>query len=83
MHPIYKAASILPTNRGSQARIPVAFRAGELSREALTGEIPAPDIYYAALMAGPEFFSDPRTAATAALSGSATASSVATSTGLA
>jgi imidazolonepropionase-like amidohydrolase len=25
------------------------------------GEIPGPDIYYAALMAGPEFFKDPRT----------------------
>ena len=36
----------------------------ELTREALTSEIPAPDIYYAALMAGPEFFSDPRTAET-------------------
>ncbi|OJV33532.1 MAG: hydrolase [Sphingomonas sp. 67-36] len=33
---------------------------GELSREALTGEIPAPDIYYAALMAGPPFFQDRR-----------------------
>jgi imidazolonepropionase-like amidohydrolase len=38
---------------------------GELSREALTGEIASPDIYYAALMAGPEFFSDPRTRQTA------------------
>jgi imidazolonepropionase-like amidohydrolase len=37
---------------------------GELTREALVGEIPAPDIYYAALMAGPEFFTDPRTAET-------------------
>nr|WP_233176468.1 amidohydrolase family protein [Dyella sp. ASV24] len=36
---------------------------GELAREARTGEIPAPDIYYAALMAGPEFFRDPRVAA--------------------
>jgi imidazolonepropionase-like amidohydrolase len=35
----------------------------DLSRAALLGEIPAPDIYYAALMAGPEFFKDPRTAA--------------------
>ena len=34
----------------------------DLSRAALLGEIPAPDIYYAALMAGPEFFKDPRTA---------------------
>lgn len=35
---------------------------GELKREALVGDIPAPDIYYAALMAGPAFFSDPRVA---------------------
>ncbi len=34
---------------------------GELTRESLVGEIPAPDIYYAALMAGPSFFSDKRT----------------------
>lgn len=34
----------------------------DLSRTALIGEIPAPDIYYAALMAGPDFFEDPRTA---------------------
>jgi len=33
----------------------------DLSREALLGEVPAPDIAYAALMAGPEFFKDPRT----------------------
>ena len=33
----------------------------DLSRGALLGEIAAPDIYYAALMAGPEFFKDPRT----------------------
>ena len=33
---------------------------GELSREALVGEIAAPDIYYAALMAGPPFFQDRR-----------------------
>jgi imidazolonepropionase-like amidohydrolase len=33
---------------------------GELSRASLVGEIPAPDIYYAALMAGPQFFADPR-----------------------
>lgn len=33
----------------------------DLSRAALLGEIPAPDIAYAALMAGPEFFKDPRT----------------------
>ena len=37
---------------------------GELKREALVGEIPAPDIYYAALMAGPAFFGDPRTVQT-------------------
>ena len=36
---------------------------GELAREARTGEIPSPDIYYAAVMAGPEFFADPRVAA--------------------
>ncbi|HEY6579470.1 MAG TPA: hypothetical protein VIY09_09120, partial [Rhizomicrobium sp.] len=34
----------------------------DLSRAALLREIPAPDIYYAALMAGPAFFKDPRTA---------------------
>ncbi|HWY14311.1 MAG TPA: amidohydrolase family protein [Rhizomicrobium sp.] len=34
----------------------------DLSRGALLSEIAAPDIYYAALMAGPEFFKDPRTA---------------------
>lgn len=33
---------------------------GDLSRASLVGEIPAPDIYYAALMAGPPFFQDPR-----------------------
>lgn len=32
----------------------------ELSREARLGEISAPDIYFAALMAGPSFFEDPR-----------------------
>lgn len=36
-----------------------------LSRAALLGDIPAPDIYYAALVAGPRFFKDPRTAAAA------------------
>lgn len=35
-----------------------------LSRDALTGDISSPDIYYSALMAGPVFFSDPRTATT-------------------
>jgi imidazolonepropionase-like amidohydrolase len=33
----------------------------ELSRETLLGEVPGPDIAYAALMAGPDFFVDPRT----------------------
>ena len=33
----------------------------ELTRASRKGEIPAPDIYYAALMAGPSFFQDPRT----------------------
>ena len=32
-----------------------------LSRDALTGDIGSPDIYYSALMAGPEFFTDSRT----------------------
>jgi imidazolonepropionase-like amidohydrolase len=32
-----------------------------LQRDALLGEIPSPDIYYAALFAGPLFFADPRT----------------------
>jgi imidazolonepropionase-like amidohydrolase len=36
---------------------------GDLARAARVGEIPGPDIYYAALMAGPEFFKDPRTQA--------------------
>jgi imidazolonepropionase-like amidohydrolase len=36
----------------------------DIARAALVGEIPAPDIQYAALMAGPEFFKDPRTHAT-------------------
>ncbi|MGN6375145.1 MAG: amidohydrolase family protein [Sphingomonas sp.] len=35
---------------------------GDLSRASLAGEIAAPDIYYAALMAGPDFFTDPRSA---------------------
>ena len=34
---------------------------GDLARASRTGEIKGPDIYYAALMAGPEFFKDPRT----------------------
>lgn len=36
-----------------------------LSRAALLNQIPAPDIYYAALVAGPSFFKDPRTVAAA------------------
>jgi imidazolonepropionase-like amidohydrolase len=35
-----------------------------LSRDALTGDITSPDIYYSALMAGPVFFRDPRTVST-------------------
>jgi len=34
---------------------------GSLSRDAALGQIISPDIYYAALMAGPGFFKDPRT----------------------
>ncbi|MFG2959356.1 amidohydrolase family protein [Streptomyces sp. NPDC048291] len=34
---------------------------GDLARATLVGEIPGPDIRYAALMAGPSFFDDPRT----------------------
>jgi imidazolonepropionase-like amidohydrolase len=37
----------------------------DLSRASTIGEIPAPDIFYSALMAGPDFFSDPRTASAA------------------
>lgn len=37
----------------------------ELARESHMGEIPGPDLYYAALMAGPSFFDDPRTHAAA------------------
>src|SRR6478752_9685864 len=33
----------------------------DLARACLVGEIPGPDIRYAALMAGPGFFDDPRT----------------------
>lgn len=33
----------------------------DLARASLLGEIPGPDLAYAALMAGPEFFEDPRT----------------------
>ena len=37
----------------------------DITRAARVGEIPAPDIYYAALVAGPRFFDDPRTQAVA------------------
>jgi hypothetical protein len=38
----------------------------ELARASLTGEIAGPDFYYAALVAGPSFFADPRTQAISA-----------------
>jgi imidazolonepropionase-like amidohydrolase len=38
---------------------------GALARMARSGEVAGPDIYYAALMAGPSFFEDPRTHAAA------------------
>ncbi len=38
----------------------------ELARASLTGEIPGPDLHYAALVAGPSFFADPRTQAISA-----------------
>ena len=38
----------------------------DLARASLVGEIAGPDIHYAALMAGPDFFTDPRTAVTSA-----------------
>jgi imidazolonepropionase-like amidohydrolase len=38
-----------------------ARQLADLSRAARVAEMPSPDIYYAALMAGPEFFKDPRT----------------------
>lgn len=38
----------------------------ELARQARVGEVPSPDIHYAALMAGPGFFKDPRTQAVSA-----------------
>lgn len=34
---------------------------GYLARDARIGSFPSPDIYYASLMAGPQFFKDPRT----------------------
>lgn len=39
---------------------------GDIARASLVGEIAAPDVYYAALMAGPDFFGDERTAQTSA-----------------
>lgn len=38
----------------------------EMARAALVGEIPSPDLHYAALFAGPSFFDDPRTLAVSA-----------------
>lgn len=38
----------------------------EIARAALVGEIASPDLYYAALFAGPSFFDDPRTLAVSA-----------------
>lgn len=38
----------------------------DLARASRVAEIPGPDIYFAALMAGPEFFEDPRTHAVSA-----------------
>jgi len=38
----------------------------DLARASRVGEVAGPDIYFAALMAGPEFFDDPRTHATTA-----------------
>ncbi len=37
----------------------------DITRAARVGEIPSPDIYYAALVSGPSFFVDPRTQAVA------------------
>jgi imidazolonepropionase-like amidohydrolase len=37
----------------------------DVTRAARVGEIPSPDIFYAALMSGPSFFDDPRTHAVA------------------
>lgn len=34
---------------------------GDITRAMLVGETPGADVYYAALMAGPDFFTDPRT----------------------
>ncbi|HET8761974.1 MAG TPA: amidohydrolase family protein [Gemmatimonadales bacterium] len=41
-------------------------RLGDLARSAAVTDLPSPDIYYAALFAGPAFFSDPRTHASSA-----------------
>ena len=38
----------------------------DLQRASLVKEIPAPDLHFAALMAGPRFFTDPRTVSSAA-----------------
>jgi imidazolonepropionase-like amidohydrolase len=38
-----------------------ARQLADIARAARFGEIAGPDVYYAALMAGPEFFEDPRT----------------------
>ena len=38
----------------------------DLQRASLVQEIPAPDLHFSALMAGPEFFTDPRTVSSAA-----------------
>ncbi len=38
----------------------------DLQRASLVKEIPAPDLHFSALMAGPEFFTDPRTVSSAA-----------------
>lgn len=38
----------------------------EYARASLVGELPAPDLYYAAVVAGPSFFTDPRTQAISA-----------------
>ncbi len=36
---------------------------GDLARASLVGEVAGPDVYYAALFAGPDFFDDPRVSA--------------------
>ena len=42
-----------------------ARQLADIARAARVGEIAGPDVYYVALMAGPEFFEDPRTQAAA------------------